>query len=254
MRRHLVWLFALASAAVIATAAIAVAATSNTNQATVKVKPSKLSKKKFKPVKKVTFDVSTVKTGDPGSPSHPTLFPSPATETDVAFDKNFEFNTKGLATCAPGKLNGATKSQAQAVCGNAKVGTGSGTACASNGAGGCALVVPVQVLGFNKSGKPGIVFWTNNAVTGETTISGVIKSTSGKFKHRLNAKVPLLGGGAGSITDFKFNVTRKFKHKGKKLGYTEVRCSTNHKLTIKGYWKFLDGTKNTDVGSTKCKT
>jgi hypothetical protein len=256
MRRHLVLLFALASAAVIGAAAIATAASSNTNQATVNVKPSKLSKTKFKPVKKVTFDVSTVKNGDPGSPSHPTLFPSPAKETDVAFDSDFKFNAKGLATCAASKLNGTTASQARAACGKAIVGSGSGTACASNGAGGCALVVPVSVLGFNakpKGGNPGIVFWTNNAVTGETTISGVIKKTSGKYKHRLNAKVPLLGGGAGSITDFKFNVTRKFIYKSQKVGFTEVRCSDKN-LEIKGFWKFLDGTSNTDAGSTKCTT
>jgi hypothetical protein len=256
MRRHLVALFALASVAVIAAAAIANAASSNTNVASVKVKPSTLSKTKFKPVKKVTFEVSTVKNGDPGSPQHPTMFPSPATETDVAFDKDFQFNSKGLATCAANKLNGATLQQARAACGKAIVGTGSGTACALNPTNGsCALVVPAQVLAFNakpKSGNPGIVFWTSNAVTGETTINGVIKKTSGKFSHRLNAKVPLLGGGAGSITDFKVNVTRKFIFKSEKVGFIEVKCS-DRKLEIKGYWKFLDGTKNTDVGSTSCK-
>ncbi len=255
MRRHLVWLFALASVAVIAVAAIASAASSNTTTASVKVKPSTLSKTKFKPIK-LTIGVTTLKKGDPGTPTHPTLFPSPSKKTDVALDGDFKFTTKGLATCAAAKLVGTTSSQALAACGKAKVGSGHATACASNGAGSCALAVPAQVLAFNgkpKAGNPTLLLWTSNAVTGQTTLPGVIKPTSGKFSHTLFVKVPPLGGGAGSITDFKTTVSRKYTVKGKTRHYTTARCS--HKsLGIQATFKFTDGTTSKSTASAKCTT
>src|SRR5438067_1327048 len=85
MRRHLVWLFALVTAIVVAAAAIASAADTGNNVSTVglKVKPSKLSTKKFKPVKMIYNNTTLVK-GDPGTPQQPTLFGSPSKEVDVS--------------------------------------------------------------------------------------------------------------------------------------------------------------------------
>ena len=256
MRRHLVALFALASVAVIAAAAIANAASSNTDAVKAKIKPTTLSKTKFKPLKGLTVEVTTLKKGDPGTPKAPTLFPSPSKETDIGLDKDIKINNKGLATCTSGKLNGTTAQQALAACGKSSVGSGNATACASNGTGGCALAVPAQVLAFNgkpKSGNPVILFWTSNAVTGQTTLPGTLKKTGGKYAHTLFVKVPPLGGGAGSITDFKTTIARKFIFKSSKESFVNAKCSHKN-LAVKAKWKFADGTSDTQSTTAKCNT
>jgi hypothetical protein len=258
MRRNLIWCLALATTAALCVAGIASAADTGNNVSTVtqKITPTagKLSAKKQKPIK-LFVEVTTLTKDDTGTATHPTKFPSPAKETDVSFDKNMTFNYKGLPTCKASQVDGTTRDQALAACKKAQVGTGSAVACASNGAGGCALVVNADVLAFNgakQGGNPGFLLWTNNQVTGETTLPAVLKPAKSPYGKTLFVTVPPLGGGAGSITEFQTTVNKTFKFKGKKVGYTSAACPKSHKLIIHSHWDFTDGSHNDADGSGKC--
>jgi hypothetical protein len=257
MRRHLIWCSALAFVVAFSATGVAFAADTGNNHSTVsqKVNPSKLPKSKQKPIK-LTVEVTTLVNGDSGDAFHPTKFPSPSKQTNVSFDKNMKFNTKGVPTCKQSQIDGTTQQQALNACKKAKVGTGSAVACASNGAGGCALVVNAQVLAFNgqkKGDNPSVLLWTNNAVTGQTTLPAVLKPAKSPFGKTLFVTVPPLGGGAGSITEFQTTIDKTFKQNGKNVGYTSAQCS-NGKLQIQADFKFTDGSKNTATNTTKCTT
>src|SRR5205823_12327844 len=119
MRRNLIWCLALATTSAICFAGVASAADTGNNVSTVtqKITPTsgKLSATKQKPIK-LFVEVTTLVKGDSGTATHPTMFPSPAKETDVSFDKNMTFNYKGLPTCKKSQVDGTTHDQALAAC------------------------------------------------------------------------------------------------------------------------------------------
>ena len=258
MRKHLVWCLALAVGMAVVATGVAFAADTGNNVSTVtqKIKPTSgsLSATTQKPIK-LFVEVTTLTKDDTGTATHPTKFPSPATETDVSFDKNMTFNYKGLPTCDKSQVDGTTQDQALAACKKAKVGTGSAVACANDGAGNCALVVNAQVLAFNgtkQGSNPGFLLWTNNSVTGETTLPAVLKPAKAPYGKTLFVTVPPLGGGAGSITEFQTTVLKNYKHNGKTVGYTSAACPKSGKLKIHAHWDFTDGSHNDADGTGKC--
>jgi len=123
LRKHLIWCSALAFAVAFSATGVAIAADTGNNHSSVsqKVKPSKLPKSKQKPIK-LTVEVTTLVNGDSGDAFHPTKFPSPSTQTNVSFDKDMKFNTKGVATCKQSQIDGTTQQQALNVCKKANVG------------------------------------------------------------------------------------------------------------------------------------
>lgn len=235
----------------------------------MKVTPKKLSKKKFKPAA-LDLETSTVVTGDPGGPKQPTLFPDPASKVVLKFDNDIKFNpkAKGLkGKCTQALLDAATtNADAKTACKGDLVGKGSAVGCASDGAGGCfpglvnpgETAVPTDVLAFNggKTGKKTASFllWTLNSVTGELTLPAVLKTGgSGDYGSTLTVTVPQVGGGAGSLTDFKTKV--KYKN------YIQARCKDKDKqLNVKAQFTYEanpgsdGGGKDNVSDSSTCKT
>jgi hypothetical protein len=257
MRKHLVWIIAAA----MAVSAVGVASASDTSgtdfsQLKIKVDPSKLSKKKYKGAK-LFVETSTLNNTDPGTPTDPHSTPVPTKHVKLKFDKDIKFTSKGLPQCTASKVGQATTTQAKHICGKAKVGGGSAFACVV----GTAANVPCApnghkqtVVAFNgkpKGGNPSVLLWTNNAVTGQTTLPAVLKAAKSPYGKTLFVTVPPLGGGAGSITEFQTTIDKTFKQKGKTVGYTSAQCAKKS-LEIRADFTFTDGSKNTATNSTKC--
>ena len=265
MRKHLAWVLAIALLAT--TAGVAFASTANDSTVSMKVTPKTLSKKKFKPAT-LNIETTTTVNGDPGTALEPTLFPDPTSKVVLSFDNDIKFNpkAKGLkGKCTEMKLNlQTTIKDAKKACKHDQVGSGSATGCAGtttclpigpNGTTG----IPTDVLAFNggkiNKKKTSFLLWTNNAVSGTLVLPAVLKKGgSGDFGSTLTVTVPPVGGGAGSLTEFKTKV--KYKD------YVTARChDKNHKLDVKAKFTYAingpghdGGGPDTVSGSSKCKT
>lgn len=263
MRKHLVWMIALAIALTAAGVASATDS-SGTDFSTFKMKvtPTKLSKKKYKPAK-LFVETSTLNNSNPGSPTSPGSTPVPTTDVKLKFDKDLKFTSKGLAQCSVSKVQNATTSQAKQICGKAKVGGGSAYACVV----GAAVGVPCTnnsighkqtVVAFNgkpKGGKPTIVLhsWSTGL-----PVPTVLVGTLNMKSNTLDVPIPKAVYTLATITDFKTTVQRSFKVKknGKKKTYHYVTARCSHKkLTLSGTFSYLGSEKADHVSAppVKCK-
>jgi hypothetical protein len=63
----------------------------------------------------------------------------------------------------------------------------------------------------------------------------------GRYGTHILAKVPAIAGGAGSLTDAKLRIDRKFTYKGERRSYLTAGCPRDSHL-IRGRVLFDDGT------------
>jgi hypothetical protein len=258
MRKRLTWVVAAALAVVVSAAGIASATDSTgTNYSLLKMKvtPSKLSKKKFKPVKKLFVDTSTLNNNNGGTPTNPNISPAPTTKVVLTFDKNIKFTSKGLAQCNSATIVNDNTSQARSACKKSMVGSGSATACVVGGATGvpCANTFQQTVSAFNgkpKGGKPTIVLHSWSAAL---PLPVVLTGTLDQKKNTLTVPLPPNVYSAATITDFKTTVGKKYKKGKKKLSYVTARCPKG-KLSLKGVFSYKgDPADHVKAPPAKCK-
>lgn len=170
----------------------------------------------------------------------------PALKTlDLQFDKHGEINTKGLATCTPGKLRSTLTSQAKAACGDALVGQGKVSA---------EIAFPEQapfdasgpLLIFNgapKGGKQVLIFHVYAHVPAPTTFvtTALISKTAGKYGTEAEIEIPSIVSGQGSLTSFEGSLQKSWTYKGKKQSLLLASCPTGT-LYAHGDFSFADGT------------
>ena len=70
----------------------------------------------------------------------------------------------------------------------------------------------------------------------------VTRIHEGRFGLRIQATVPRIAGGSGSVTRFELKVGRKFTHRGEKKSLLTASCP-NGVWVAKGEASFVDGTK-----------
>ena len=146
---------------------------------------------------------------DAGTPTSPTKEPVPTTHVDVSFDHNIAFAPGTVPVCND-PLTGTAQAGMKA-CGNAYVGGGYGTLCASStgpgGASGCDLgVLNATVAAYHgpNNPQPTIVLQgvADHTPLGPLTVvlAGTLRAANqtGEFAggKRLDVPVPLLAGGA----------------------------------------------------------
>lgn len=202
------------------------------------ITPEALSKTEFTPISfKISTDIST-KDG-----KHPPA----AKEFEADIDKNGALDTKGFAVCKSGELEARTTAQAKAACGDALIGEGSATA---------EVEFPEQapfdakgpLLVFNggtQGGKTLIlvhVYANVPAPTAFITKVLVTKEHKGKYGLHIASKIPVVAGGAGSLTSFEIKNHKLFTYKGKQHSYFLAKCPTG-KLFGQGEATFSDGSK-----------
>ena len=250
IRRGLFVTLAVAAAAALGAAAIAVGAPDgNSSTAKVKVFPKKLPKKKRKPAKLLTH-VST-------DYAHPAVKPQGGfvKRTQIWYDDDGKINTKGIPKCTKNLAN-TTMGQAMALCGKAKVGSGTAVATSTQNASikNCVLVFN----GPKKGGKPTVLLHTrvqgtncdkpkgNNSGSLTILLTGVIKPASGDYGNQLDVKnidsAPL------PLKDFKATVG------GGNSKYIKARChDKDHTLNAKAKFTYSDGQSDTVKSKSTCE-
>jgi hypothetical protein len=253
MRKHLVWVLALA----VALGGASFAWAANTQTVNGQVTPKKLFKKVKKPIT-LRLTVSTRDAADP------TARPTPSSQVNVDIDKDIGFFNKGLKTCNPSSISTASTATAKSTCGNARVSTnnqvpygGSGTpqnAAVVRPQAGSDIAAVVTVFNGPPQGKkPVVVLHTVNATTGTTVLTGVVgPPTAAGYGHTLAVPTPALAGGLASIIDFTAQIKKTYKFKGKKRSFVSSSCR-DKKLKFQARATFQDGSSASGTSLQKCK-
>ncbi|HWJ42384.1 MAG TPA: hypothetical protein VNR67_03025, partial [Solirubrobacterales bacterium] len=79
------------------------------------------------------------------------------------------------------------------------------------------------------------------APTAIVTAATVTRIHEGRFGLRIQAKVPKIAGGAGSVTRFELEVGRRFVYRGAKKSFLTASCP-NGVWVAKGEARFVDDT------------
>lgn len=249
----IVGLVAVLVAAIAASVAIAgptVTGKDGNTQSLDVVIPKKLSKTKLTPIAlKVTAKTSST-TAVNG-------VPSPAVRAVVDFDKSAALYTKGVPTCDPSLLQNTSTEAAEAACGKAKIGSGSGSALLPVGA----KVFPATttITAFNgvpQGGRPVVLLHTYSVSPVQTTlvlIGTVSRYNKEGFGPRLDVEIPKIAGGTGAITEFTVTINKKYSYKGKKRSYVSAKCPNSKKLKARGAFTYSDGESLTATSKQSCK-
>ena len=254
MRKHLIWILALAVAAAMAVAGVATAAKVRVVAGGLvltyegKVKPNKLPAKKLAPI---SLDIKgTIAAVDGGHP--------PALRTvTVDTDKYGTVNAKGLPSCSAGRLQAQSDVNAKKACPKAIVGGGRTTVRVA-----FPDSTPFSATGplnfFNGGVRGGTTTLLIHAYVAVPTPTAIVttvrikKRKAGKFGLRSVATVPTIAGGFGSVLSYDFTVQRKFNFKGKKQSYLLASCRTG-RFYAQAESKFSDGTKVKGSVVVPCK-
>jgi hypothetical protein len=165
---------------------------------------------------------------------------------DLQIDRTIAIDAKGLPTCRPGQIQATSTATAKRTCAEAIIGSGSATV---------EVAFPEQEP-FSSTG-PVLLF--NGGVRGKTTLvllhayvnvpaptaivvpAQVVQIHQGQFGLEILATIPRIAGGAGSVTDFRLDVGRRFTRGGKKVSLLTAGCPSGHYRTA-GEAEFADGT------------
>lgn len=172
----------------------------------------------------------------------------PAVRTLVVnFDKTLQINAEGLPACKKGQLLSQTTAAAKKACPDAIVGSGEGEV---------EVAFPEQkpfsargpIVLFNGGVHGGTTLLFIHAyvdVPAPTAIVAPVKITRihrGHFGIHTVTQVPVITGGAGSVTAFKIHIGRRFTYKGRRRSYLTASCPTGRYFT-EGKVTFSDGTQ-----------
>jgi hypothetical protein len=174
--------------------------------------------------------------------SHPPAFES----MDLKVEKNISIDPVGLPTCRPQQLQATSSAAAKRACGEAIVGSGEAevevafpeqTPFRSTG--------PLVLFNGGQKGPTTTLLlhaYVNvPAPTAIVTRATVTRIHEGRFGLRIQATVPKIAGGAGSVTRFELAVGRRFIYKGRKKSLLTASCP-NGVWLAKGEAKFVDDT------------
>jgi hypothetical protein len=171
----------------------------------------------------------------------------PAFQTmDLKIDKTIELDAQGLAVCKTRQIEASTTATVKRVCGDAIVGTGEGEV---------EVAFPEQspfsaagpIILFNGGVKGAVTtvllhaYVNVPAPTAIVTKAKITKINEGRFGMRIQARIPKIAGGYGSVTEFDLKVGRRYAYKGKK-SFLVAGCPTGIWMA-KGQASFEDGTK-----------
>lgn len=169
-----------------------------------------------------------------------------AREVLIDVDKNIHVNAEGLPICKDGQLEARDAKAARRICGKAIVGTGSGLVeIAFPEQKPIMVSSPLTMFNGGVEGDEMTIFvHAFITVPVPAAIVTTVKITQiprGPYGIHTVSKIPVIAGGAGSVTKFNLRVGRKFTYKGEKKSFLTASCPTGHYLT-KGRVLFDDDT------------
>jgi hypothetical protein len=172
-------------------------------------------------------------------------------------DKNAIVNAKGLPACRASQLEAQDTQAAQRACPKAIIGRGttevevSFPEQAPFGATGPLIVFNGGV----KGGVTTVFIHTYVSVPAPTAIVVALKirkEHKGPFGLHTVATVPVIAGGAGSVTHFELTIHRLFTYRGKRESFLEAKCASGHFLADTTF-KFRDGSQISGEVIRACK-
>jgi hypothetical protein len=251
MRKHLVWVLAIA----ITATAVGVAWATEVYQVQGKIAPKKLPKKKKKPVT-LTAGISHRVVEDPSAR------PAPSASVNLDFDKDIKLYTKGLKTCNASSISTASTATATQKCGAAKLSIGPTVPYGSGSTPKNAAVVRpavgsdinAVVTVFNgqpQGGSPVVLLHTVNPVTGTTVLTGKVVGGPTGFGRSLAVSTPPLAGGQATIIDFTTTIKKTWKFKGKKRSFVSSSCR-DKKIKFQARYVGQNGSSANSTVVQKC--
>jgi hypothetical protein len=154
--------------------------------------------------------------------------PSALRQVDLDVDKDVRINSRHYPICDGGgrAIREGNPDALERDCARALIGRGKATIdLASPGT--APILLPSKLLVFNGGSRGGVTRLLIHAfiyIPAPTAIVSVITiSKHGSALHTV-LKIPVIAGGSGSLTDFKFKLGKTYSYKGKKVGYFEAKC------------------------------
>ena len=201
------------------------------------ISPSKLPRHEQVPISGIVNAQIGTRDG-----SHPPALKS----VIVDFDKTIQVNAEGLPVCKEDQLVARSTADAKKACREAIVGTGEGEVeVAFPEQEPFAAKGPITLVNGGVHGGTTLLFiHTYVNVPAPTAVIATVKITHihrGHFGLHTVSTVPVIAGGAGSVTRFKLTINRAFNYKGRKESYLTASCPTGVYHT-EGKVQFTDGT------------
>jgi len=202
------------------------------------ISPAKLPKHRYAPITAhILGEIHTV------DGTHP-----PALRTvSLDIDKTIGIEAHGLPTCKPGQIEARSTAAAKNACASAIVGSGKGEVEVEfPEQAPFSTVGPVVVFNGGVHGKTTVVllhaYVSVPAPTAIVTRATVTRIHRGQFGLHIEAAIPRIAGGSGSVTKFELEIGRDFTYKGAKKSFLVASCPTGH-WTTKGNVVFDDETE-----------
>lgn len=175
--------------------------------------------------------------------SHPPALRS----VDLEVDRTIDVDAVGLPVCRAGQIQARDTATAKRACGDAIVGSGKGEVQVSfPEQAPFSATGPVVLFNGGVQGRTTLIFLhayvAVPAPTAIVTRAKVTRIDRGRFGLQIEAEIPRIAGGAGSVTKSELKIGRKFTHKGQKKSFLTASCPTGSWVT-KGNVLFDDETE-----------
>jgi hypothetical protein len=156
--------------------------------------------------------------------------PPPLRRFTIAINRHGELSTVGLPACTPALLQSTSSSVALERCRPALVGRGSYSADVELSSQGSGVPVKGTILAFNgrQGNRQVLLLHLYGNVPVVATFILVIKIShppSGPFGTILEARVPRLAAGLGSITSLELKVGRRYAYRGQQRSFLSASCA-----------------------------
>lgn len=175
--------------------------------------------------------------------SHPPALRSVALD----IDRTIGIDAVGLPICREARLVARPTAEVERACGRAIVGSGKAEVeVAFPEQAPFSATGPVVLLNGGVRGRTTLVllhaYVAVPAPTAVVTRATVTRVVRGRFGLHIEARIPRIAGGYGSVTRFELKVGRKFTHRGRQKSFLMAGCPTG-RWTAKGDVRFEDGTQ-----------
>ncbi|HEX5929431.1 MAG TPA: hypothetical protein VFY48_08560 [Solirubrobacterales bacterium] len=163
------------------------------------------------------------------------------------FDRTIQVNAEGLPVCRRSQLTARSTAAAKRACADAIVGSGEGeVTVAFPEQAPFAATGPIALFNGGVEGRTTLLLiHTYVNVPAPTAVVVPVKMTRidrGHYGIHVDAQIPRIAGGAGSVTEFRISIDRRFTHRGQRQSYLTASCPTGRYYAA-GVARFADGTK-----------
>ncbi|HEX8754238.1 MAG TPA: hypothetical protein VF731_12570 [Solirubrobacterales bacterium] len=172
-------------------------------------------------------------------------------------DRNAVIDAAGLPSCSIGQLRATSTATAEKKCGAAIVGRGKATVrVAFSEQAPFEATGPLLILNGGIHGATTLMlFQAYVSIPAPTAIVVPLRMTperKGRYGLHSVASIPVIAGGAGSLTGFEFTIHRLFTHAARKRSYIEARCASSD-FVAAATVAFRDGTSIRGAFAEPCR-